>query len=1200
MTRSRRLVAWLALPAMAAAAALYWLTNTHDGARWLVPRLAALLPEGRLTLQVAAGDLTGPLVLTDIAYRDPVVTVLVPRLEVDWSPWRLLVWDVAITRLTAAAITLMPRATAAEKLDELPRWHLPIRVSLENARVGRLIWQPEAAPRAQELRTVQLAGGFAGTRLWLEDSGFTWAAGELQATGSVNFFGAQRISLSVRHRAAARAQWPVDADIRLSGTAGDLTVRVTGSLMEQPDSATAIQGDVVLRGFERLDITEFALRREGATARLTGVLPLSIRPDNLAGAELTLELDNLESGGPFNTRLPDGLTVPRARVALTGTQTGYRWATEGAAGLREERIDWQASGEGTRTGLDIQTFDAQLPGVGLQGAGQVAWRDDELTWELRLVEGSVELSRWVQSLKPIHGLAARLSGHASLTGASGELHADDLTGRIAEHPLTGAARIIWRGSDIEIRHARLGAGGNRLQLAGRVDDRDLDLGLRVDLNELAMLSTAAAGRLDATMTVSGQRASPAVTLEGNGADLHYGPWTLERLAVTANGSADAAAPFAMTWEMAGLSHESNAAEGIRVDAAAQASGTPGSHRAGIELTAHTPAFSVPVIAVMSGGLRDAGWRGDIVQLDALLPAGGWLLREATALRIDRKGWEMAPVCALRGGQSICLAGTGSAGGDLEARLAMRELVVTSGPAAFPSLPIGLRGVASGDLAVGLRAGTLHRLAADLVVREPRLLDAGGAALPLFDIDTLTVALRADAAQAEGSLIAAGPATADQPPRFSASGTLADPFAVARWRVSPIALSTRINLPDARSLAELFPELDAVEGSIGGSLDVAGSVTAPRMTGDLRISGGVTAAALGVTFVDPAVQFESGAQETAFRLQAEAGGGTLRGSGTWRTEQGEFQALDARLEGEDAQVLDSGGNRLTISPALDLRIRGRQVAIDGAVTVPAAHFQVRDEAGQITASDDVRILGEEPPPRAAAPWQVSTRVTARLGDAVHLAGPAYEARLTGTLAVTDLPGEPLTAVGELIVAEGSYRVMGRELALAPGRVRFGGGPLANPGLELEAGRSSGAYTAGVRVRGTAREPLVTLYSSPRLSDADALAVLLFGRPMGTGTTADAGLLVQAATTLGLSRGEEISQAIGARFGLDEVSLGDTAQGSTSLLLGKYLSPRLFVGYGLSLMDRYSAVTLRYRLAESLELRARSGVNQSADLLYTLQR
>ena len=136
-----------------------------------------------------------------------------------------------------------------------------------------------------------------------------------------------------------------------------------------------------------------------------------------------------------------------------------------------------------------------------------------------------------------------------------------------------------------------------------------------------MLSTAAAGRLDATMTVSGQRASPAVTVEGNGVDLHYGPWALKRLAVTANGSADAAAPFAVAWEMAGLSHESNAAEGIRVDAAVQASGTPGSHRAEIELTANTPALSVPVIAVLSGGLRGAGWRGDIAQLDALLPAG---------------------------------------------------------------------------------------------------------------------------------------------------------------------------------------------------------------------------------------------------------------------------------------------------------------------------------------------------------------------------------------------------------------------------------------------------------------------------------------------------------------------------------------------------------------------------------------------------
>lgn len=98
-----------------------------------------------------------------------------------------------------------------------------------------------------------------------------------------------------------------------------------------------------------------------------------------------------------------------------------------------------------------------------------------------------------------------------------------------------------------------------------------------------------------------------------------------------------------------------------------------------------------------------------------------------------------------------------------------------------------------------------------------------------------------------------------------------------------------------------------------------------------------------------------------------------------------------------------------------------------------------------------------------------------------------------------------------------------------------------------------------------------------------------------------MLARASTALGLSGGERLAQRIGSKLGLDEVSIegkGDAAE--TSLALGKYLSPRLYVGYGLGLFDAANALTMRYTVTDNWLLQVLSGDQQYVDLLYTLER
>ena len=75
----------------------------------------------------------------------------------------------------------------------------------------------------------------------------------------------------------------------------------------------------------------------------------------------------------------------------------------------------------------------------------------------------------------------------------------------------------------------------------------------------------------------------------------------------------------------------------------------------------------------------------------------------------------------------------------------------------------------------------------------------------------------------------------------------------------------------------------------------------------------------------------------------------------------------------------------------------------------------------------------------------------------------------------------------------------------------------------------------------------------------------------------------------TRPHEIEQALQQNFSND-----------TSLVLGKYLSPRLYVSYGISLAEAINTVKLRYTVGDHWTIKTESGKARSADLVYTIQK
>ena len=177
-----------------------------------------------------------------------------------------------------------------------------------------------------------------------------------------------------------------------------------------------------------------------------------------------------------------------------------------------------------------------------------------------------------------------------------------------------------------------------------------------------------------------------------------------------------------------------------------------------------------------------------------------------------------------------------------------------------------------------------------------------------------------------------------------------------------------------------------------------------------------------------------------------------------------------------------------------------------------------------------------------------------------------------------------------------------MRITKGLLRYQNAPLSEPQLEIVAERAikDSDITVAVNVRGTLDNPYVAITSTPSMSSNEALSYLLTGRSIDTLQSGEAANVNQAAESLAVSGGGLLLGGLGTKLGLDEVSVERTGEDDTSVVLGKALSPKLFVSYGISIAEAINTIKLRYTLNTRWSVKAEAGLEQSADIEYRIER
>jgi translocation and assembly module TamB len=413
-----------------------------------------------------------------------------------------------------------------------------------------------------------------------------------------------------------------------------------------------------------------------------------------------------------------------------------------------------------------------------------------------------------------------------------------------------------------------------------------------------------------------------------------------------------------------------------------------------------------------------------------------------------------------------------------------------------------------------------------------------------------------------------------------------------------------DFPDLGLVAGFVPELQQVVGRLHLEAVLGGTLAAPRLTGVLEIAEAraqVPVAGIELSDVELMLRGDGDGPLT-LRGQLQSGEGRLDISGTVDTGAPGGTAVDLAIKGENVQAVKLPEATVQITP--DLRLQGAgPYHLSGRLLIPKAAIKLEEvPSGTVDVSSDEIIIGADAvEERRASTQNLTARVRIELGKAVTFAGFGLETRLTGVLdAAVDAKGTRLD--GKIELRDGEYKAYGQKLKVERGRLLFAGPP-GNPEVDLRAVRVSndGGVKAYLALNGPLSKPRPRVYSEPALSETEALAYLVTGRGVGPGGQNEGTNIAAAALSMGLSTADPLMQNLTGDLGLDEITVDTGEEGleDSSVTLGKYLNPDLYVGYVQGLFNPEGAVLMRLQLREKLTIESRSGNEQSVDLIYRIE-
>lgn len=1231
----------LLLAISAPAIGLYWLCYTESGLQWLAGRITTV-GKVRIRLDGLQGPLAGPLAVAHLELDHERVHVVARDIRADVKLRSVLFQTLHadFVEVAGISVTLKPRTQppSARAPHFMPRW-LRLRVDSIAIDAAQLILQSGRTFNGSGIRA---ASTMTSGTLTLEHAAVT--SDQFVLSGNAEF-GARDplgmagdlewiVNLSGQPRWVGRAKVSGDLErLEVSGhVAEPLLADVTGALSDLTRDwhwdANAKLTDFTLKPWSpdsKLGLRSAVLSGKGGRDgfQFTGVAD-PLRPEtgpldvSFAGsyADRTLRADELrlapKSGrGVLSVSGTAAFAGKSTDLALRGEWRNLGWPLTSPATVRssqgrftfEGAMPYRYTMSGEIVVRDSPPID--LSSEGLIDRESLQFRkllahgfdgefsaDGELDWARgNAWKANAEIRRF-NPAKFDSRFPGRVALNVSASGVGFERTAPwtanlhNLQGTLRSQPVKGRGRVSYESGSYSVSGADLRFGTAHLEASGRYGGRH-SLSWQLSVPDASQLLPETSGSLNSQGTLSGSEDEPRLVASLAAQELIYLDNRLGALRVEAS-----------------LDPSDQRESHLQVNGTDLKIGAQGVRSVEIALEGRASAHQFKVVAEgddvrlalsTQSGFAEGVWRGEIRQLDTRIVRSTLALTAPTRFAISRELAELELLCLTGAAERACARGEWHRAGPW-------------------SMAVDVAGIPLQVL--GASSTRDSRYAGVLAMQANATQEAGqpwvGKATATF-ADGVFSYRRANGEMQDVEM-GAGRATFDATPqRFGATVRLdasdaasleatgsADRTAAADWRELPLAGSLNAETRELGFVPLFAPEIDRAAGKLQANLRLGGTLGLPEVSGSLVLSEGeldmyavnmqLREIALRVDLADNALKLTAG-------VRAGKGTAELAGDLEWR-ERRPFGQL--KFKGENLELVNVPEARVLVSPDLRFRIEGRKIGVDGAVRVPSAFITPADLSGAVLPSSDEVIVGSEPEGDDKG-FEVTTGIQLVLGKDVRIDSYGLEARIEGNVAAYAAPNEVSTATGELSIAEGKYSAYTRELDIERGRLIFSGGPLTDPGVDMRASKQFPDALVGVNVRGTLRNPRLSFWSDPTLPQSQIASLIVAGGDIGSMADPDAvggqdtrdQLLAQGSAILANQLGEQLG------LDLEEVRVESDINDQTRLVLGRYLSPRFYVSYGISLTEAINTLKLRYTINDRWTIRSEAGENRSADLEYKIE-
>lgn len=941
-----------------------------------------------------------------------------------------------------------------------------------------------------------------------------------------------------------------------------------------------------------------------------------------SGDPQTIKLDILRlatPGRPLTLTAQGVVQLPELRFNATGEWQSLAWPLQGIAQVESAKGTFRAEGTPKDYQFAATADDLRGPNVPKgswtitgQGSDQ-AVRDVKLAG--KILEGSLQATAdatWIPAIgwkAAVNGLGINPGAHWK--EAPGKLNfqlqsdgglengilranvlLETLNGVLSGQKVAGNADVSVLGQHLTIRNLQVNAGNAHLEARGALTDR-WDLTWNLNVPQLKALVASVNGTVASTGKLSGLRERPVVATTFTVRDLRQGANRIQQLRGEANLDIGGASRSRLNVTGSGLALGGQEWKSLQLDGA----GTPTAHELKAELNGAAGNF----LLALAGSLQQPAmlWQGRITQLSARnTPAGNWNLEKPVTVRASAKEAGLDLACLSSSPTRVCLQGQWRQSGDFSGRVQLSNLSPDRFKRFLPpdmALATNLNGEASASGKIG---GTLQGKL-DLNI-APGSVDTKANGKPVhipFNGGVVQVNTNGQTATGQARL------------DLGRTGQLQ-----ANLQVQDLTGAIRLNgkvdadITDLTLVKAFVPQITDISGQVRANIAIGGAAANPLIRGEARLANAA------VTIPEAGLKLRN-IQFTA----TSTGQGPIRLAGSADSDPGQVQLagqvdpakpqLQLTVTGENFQAIKSTEIQVQISPDIQLDITPQMARVEGSVTIPRAFVRPSGgPPGTVSASSDTVIVKQRDgtvPEAKGSGLATYANVRVVLGQEVYLETPAFKGKLQGDIQVVETPQLAPRGTGNVEVVAGNYKIYGEEIEIQRGQLLFSSSPLDNPALDLRVVRqerdiiSGDEIMAGAQVRGTLKNPKLTFFSTPTMSDPDILAYLVLGRAPGSGSTESA-MLFKAASALGSGQTAGITNSLSDTFGLDSAELGSTSQGGTSFMVGKYLTPRLYVGYGIALLDAVNTFFLKYRFTKHLMLEsATNSLGTGGDAIYTIE-